>query len=248
MSINFKNYNTMKKILFIFGLICMVAYSCSLDTSRGEVPGTEQQLSLQGWQRVVDSGKDSIKAVMIRQYIRNNITKEGPHPFDFEMDVNRPDLMDVYDFPVYTIDTAIWAAQPNLTLDQYLRLDETMACFYIIWQGRPVYRLLAQYADGIWSPKMNSMGVGYKDPHPEGAFVLDAIENKYQIIGVYVPYHGGMVCVYVFKDGKWTRIDPGLRHDEDVVQDLRKGFNGYIMRKNRVRTEQTGQIPEIDLR
>ncbi len=235
----------MKRILFIFGLVCIVAYSCSLDTTRSEGSEVGQQFSLQGWDKIVDSGKDSIKALMIRQYIRNNIVREGAHPFDFEIDVNRPDQVDVYDFPVYTIDTALWVSQSDLSLEQYLHLDETMACFYIISQGRPVYRLLAQYEDGIWSPKpMSSMGVSYKDPHPEGASVIEAMENKYQIMGVNVPYHGGLICVYVFKDGKWNRIDPGLRHDaEDVVQDLRKGFNGYILRKpNQARQTYNGPI------
>lgn len=224
----------MKRILFIFGLVCIVAYSCSLDTTRSEGSEVGQQFSLQGWDKIVDSGKDSIKALMIRQYIRNNIVREGAHPFDFEMDVNQPDQMNVYGFPVYTIDTALWGAQPNLSLEQYLHLDETIAGFYIILQGRPVYRLVAQYKDGIWSPKMSSMGVSYKDPHPEGASVIEAMENKYQIIGVNVPYHGGLVCVYVFKNGKWSRIDPGQRFDpDDAVKDLRKGFNGYILRRGR---------------
>ncbi len=222
----------MKKILFILSLVCMMAYSCSLDTTRSEEPEVGQQLSLQGWQQTISGAKDSIIAQHIRLYTKKNITKDGSHPFNYDIDVTRPDLMDVYGFPIYTIDTAIWAAQPDLSLEQYLHLDETMAGFYITWQGRPINRVARRFEDGAWIPTGYIFsGLSYQGPFAEGTWALEAIEKKYQIMGVNVPYHGGLVCVYVFKDGKWSRIDSGVRHDEDVVQDLRKGFNGYILRK-----------------
>ena len=235
----------MKRFLLLLSLVCMMAYSCSLDTTRGDALGVGQGFSQQNWQQVNDSGKDSMKVAFIRAYTRINIVGDGSRPFNCEIDVNRPDLMDAYSFPVYTIDTAIWASQPNLSLDQYLRLDETRACFYITWQGRPVYRMVAKNEDGIWIPRMGSMDLSYQGPLAEGPWALEAIEKHEQIIGVDVRYQG-LICVYVFKDGKWNRIDPGLRHDEDVMQDLRKGFNSRIMRKS-TQARQTDNRPR-DLR
>ncbi|MBR3286690.1 MAG: hypothetical protein IKI72_02595 [Bacteroidales bacterium] len=224
----------MKKTLLLFGLVCIVAYSCSLDTTRSDALGVGQGFSQQGWQQVINNGKDSVIAQHLRVYTRKNITKDGSHPFSYDIDMTRVDLMDVYGFPIYTIDTALWASQPDLSLDQYLHLDETMAGFYITWQGRPINRVAERYQDGAWIPAPIGIGtgLGYQAPLPEGAWALEAIEKEYQIIGVNVPYHGGLICVCVFKDGKWVRIDSGMRHDpDDVVQDLRKGFNGYILRK-----------------
>ncbi len=218
----------MKKILFVLGLACMGAYSCTMDLNPTNSTRAEVLTSQEDWQKVLHAGKDSIIAQHIRSYTRKNIIKDGSYPYNYEIDVNRPDLIKAYGIPVYTIDSTLWATQPDLPFEEYLKLDMNNACFYLAWGGHIINRVAAAYQNEMW--KSGQIFSGMSDS--EGSLAAQAIENEDRIISVNVrPKSGGGFLVYVFKNGKWVRIDNGLRYDpDDVVKDLRKGFNRSILR------------------
>ncbi len=219
----------MKKTLLLFGLVCIVAYSCSIDLNHNSLSQAEQITSQEAWQKVLDQADDQIKADYIDVYVNDNDRGNGLPFFKDSIDVNRPDLMEIYGIPVYTIDSALWATQATLPFENYLKLDVSKASFYILWRGRIINRIAARYQDETWEAGQYFSGMG----DSERTLATQAIENEDRIISVNVAPKrgGGAFLVYVFKNGKWNRIDGGLRHDpDDVIQDLRNStFNRSIL-------------------
>ncbi len=220
----------MKKLFYCFVMVALV-FSCNLDNT-AQLAGSDSETKAQNpsdaWQQTIDQADEAIKSMLISDYKEQLEEGSAERFFKFPIDVNAPEKLDVFGIPAYTIDSALWASSPALTLDAYLRPSYKAAVFYIFDQDKIVARMDVDYDGKKWGDGYALYG-GADEEQTQN--VLRARNAGEKILAINpTPKRGnGPHLIYAFFDNEWRRIDSGLKRSDDPVEDLRLGWNSRIL-------------------
>ena len=232
----------MKK-LFCYLILAALAAACNIDSTAplaGSDTETKAQNPSDAWQQTIDQADEAIKGMLISIYKEHIEEGSAERFFKSPIDVNAPEKLDVFGIPAYTIDSALWASSPALTLDAYLRPSYKVAVFYIFDQDKIVARMDVDYDGEKWGDGYALFG-GADDEQTQN--VLRARMAGEKILAVNAtPKRGGPHLIYAFFDNEWRRIDNGLRRSDDPVEDLRRGWNRRILNLPPEKDRPTGDL------
>ena len=219
----------MKRIIvFLTGLVMAMFFACNLDNTvqlAGTDSGTKAQNPSDAWQQTIDQADEVIKGILVNHYTKC-ILQGRTNFYSTPINVEARGELDVFGFPVYTIDSALWASSPALPLDSYLRIDDQTAVFYVFSHEKTVAKIAAIYNGNTW--EMTEIIGGAGTEHTQNA--LQARDAGERIISINpAPKRGNAYLIYVYRDNEWVRIDDGRKRSTDPVEDLRLGWNHKIL-------------------
>ncbi|MBP5612044.1 MAG: hypothetical protein J6X20_04870 [Bacteroidales bacterium] len=218
----------MKKIIFLTAAVLL--YACSFDSSNNsnEVQPLKDQST---WQQTISQSSDAIKNAFSKVCIEDKAQWEKV--LENAMDPSKTDLMEVYGLPVYSIDTALWASKQNLPLESYLKLNAKKGTFYITYEGKPMGIVYAVLRNERWIIDSYSCLIAYPNEFGE---IISALNANKQVISVNVSPQKSIFINYIFSDKKWQRADDARKYSENVVEDLRLGWNNQILNRRAQRS------------
>ncbi|MBR3287194.1 MAG: hypothetical protein IKI72_05175 [Bacteroidales bacterium] len=214
----------MKKLFYCL-VLAALACACNTDSTASMAGSdTKTHISPAVWQKTIDKADDAIKKAFMEDYLEDK--EAWDKVLKNAIDPAKLNLMDVYGFPVYNIDSALWASRQGLPLESYLKLDASKATFCITYEGQPVSRAHFNYMDGKWELDAYSRGGSAE----EFKHVIPALNAGERVICVHLnPRHSSPYFIYAYQNGQWSRIDNAERHGKNVISDLQE-FNRYILR------------------